>query len=85
MNPKEIITRRVWVNSDRSPQQVLDATCRSQRTDKTVVGAMPRGRGGEVEVFFCRVDRPMTDDELKIEYETQGFVPAPPLFSWGCK
>ena len=71
----DTIIRRVKVNRGQTPQQMLDATDRTQHTTASVVASMPRGSGEEVDVYFFRLGRFVTDDELAQEYEHRGLVP----------
>jgi hypothetical protein len=73
----DMIIRRVTVNRSRTPQDMLDATSRKQYTDRNVVKAMPRGKGEEVEVYFFKLGRFVSDDELQKEYELRGLTPDP--------
>lgn len=80
-----LIVRRVPVNRNRSPQEMLDATGRAQYTDPKVVDAMPRGTGDEVEVvFFKPLPEEYTspgfiyDDDLEKAYQRRNLVPAFP-------
>lgn len=73
-----LITRLIKVNRSRSPQEALDATNRAQYTDRTVVDAMPKGEGDEVEVLFFKLNRFVSDDDLEKEYELRGLKPADP-------
>ena len=73
----ETIVRRVRVDRSLTPQQVLDATGRSQYTIKSmVVESMPRGEGDEKDVYFFKLDRYATDDEIEQELALRGFKPA---------
>lgn len=72
------IVRRAKVNRARAPQAALDATGRKQYTDRTVVDAMPRGKGDEVEVYFFNVGRYVSDDEAENEFDLRGLKPADP-------
>ncbi len=78
----DMIVRRVTVNRNRTPQDMLDATGRNQYTDKDVVKAMPRGTGDEAEVIFFKVGRYLSDADLDKEYDLRGLKPADP-FSLG--
>lgn len=78
----DMIVRRVTVNRNRTPQDMLDATGRNQHTDKGVVKAMPRGTGDEVEVVFFKVGRYLSDADLEKEYDLRSLKPAD-LFSLG--
>lgn len=71
-----MIMHRVNVNRACTPKQVLDATSRVQyNTNSDVVTAMPRGEGDEVEVFFFKLGRYVSDDDLEKEYELRGLKP----------
>ena len=67
------IVRRVKVNRNRTQQEALDATNRTQNIDREVVCCMPIGEGDEVEVVFFKpepweysdIDY-MSDDDLKM-------------------
>lgn len=75
----KLIIRRVTVNRARKPQEVLDATGRTQYTDPKVVADMPHGEGdGETEVVFFQVGRFISDADLDKEYELRGLKPADP-------
>lgn len=73
-----IIVRKVKVDRSRAPQEVLSATGREQYISGAVVDNMPRGEGGEVEVFFFFLNRLVSDADLDREYEQRGFKPADP-------
>ncbi len=66
------------VDRKRKPQEMLDATGRTQYTDRKVVDSMPRGEGENAEVVFFKVGRYISDDDLKKEYELLGLKPADP-------
>lgn len=72
------IVRLVAVNRNRTPQEALDATGRKQYTDASVVSSMPKGEGDKAEIFFFKVGRFASDDELEEEFESRGFKPADP-------
>ena len=74
-----LIIRWVKVDRTRTPRQVLDATGREQYTDREVVDSMPWGQGKEVEVVFFKLDRHVSDTDLKKEYTLLGLVPADPF------
>ena len=74
----EMIVRRVKVNRDRTPQEMLDAIGWKKYFDKQVVPTMPRGEGDDVEVIFFNVGHHITDAELDQEYELRGLKPADP-------
>jgi hypothetical protein len=80
-----LIIRKVKVDRTRTSQQALDATGRRQCTDKSVVEAMPRGEGDEVEVIFFKprpeeYTRPgwMSDDDLEKALDRRNLKAAPP-------
>jgi hypothetical protein len=73
-----IIVRRVPVNRNRTPQQMLDATGRNQHTEKDVVKAMPKGEGDEAEIHFFTLGRYVRDADLDKEYDLRGLKPADP-------
>ncbi|HXF43908.1 MAG TPA: hypothetical protein VNK70_00285 [Candidatus Paceibacterota bacterium] len=73
-----LIIRRVKVDRSRTPQEALDATGRKQYTNRSVVAAMPRGEGEEVEVIFFNLGRYVSDNDLEKEYELRGLMPADP-------
>lgn len=72
-----IIVRRTKVNRKLAPQQMLDNTDRNQFTDKAVVDSMPAGEGEEVDVYFFKVGRNISDAELEKEYAFRGLKPDP--------
>ena len=77
------ITRKVKVNRNRSQQEALDATNRTQYTDRKVVDNMPKGEGEEVEIVFFKPDLSnrngfISDDNLEKEFELRGLKPADP-------
>ncbi len=77
-----LIIRRVKVDLTRTPEQMLKATGCHQYTDADVVEAMPKGEGGEGDVFFFK-PRPeaydqngwISDDNLEKEFELHGLKP----------
>jgi len=74
----DMIARRVSVNRNRIPQEVLDATGRKQYTDSGVVATMPKGDGDgdEVEVYFFKVGKYVSDVDLEKEFTSRGLKPA---------
>ncbi len=74
----DMLCRHVTVNRDRIPQAVLDATGRRQYLNQAVVCTMPRGTGGETEVFFFKNDGYASDVELKQQFTLRGLVPVDP-------
>jgi hypothetical protein len=74
-----LITRVVkGINRTITPKQVLDATGRTQYTDKDVVASMPRGQGEDKEVVFFKLSRSISDEDLEKEYALRGLKPADP-------
>lgn len=73
-----MVVRRVRVNRCRTPEQVIEATGRHQRINPNVVNAWPCGNGEEVEVWFFKLDRYISDPDLDREFELRGFKPADP-------
>ncbi len=73
-----LIIRKVKVNRNRSPKEMLDATGRKQYTDSGVVAKMPKGEGEETEVFFFNLGRFVNDNDLEKEYDLRGLKPADP-------
>ena len=73
------VVRRGKVNRNRTPQEALDATDRTQYTDRRVVDAMPKGEDDEVEVVFFKLGRFINDDDLEGEFELRGLKPADPI------
>lgn len=74
----DLIVRRVTVDRKRPPKAALEATKRNNYFNDSVVSAMPRGEGGEVEVVFFKVGRSLSDADLDKEYELRGLKPADP-------
>jgi hypothetical protein len=72
-----MIVRRVKVNRNLNPQEVLDATGRNQYTDKSVVATMPRGEDEETDVYFFQLGRYVSNADLVKEYELRGIEPDP--------
>lgn len=75
----EIIVRRVKVDRNRSPQEVIDATGRAQYAtiDKDAIATMPRGEGDEVEVWFVPAKRSIPPAEVPAFLAQYGLVPDP--------
>ena len=74
----DLIVRNVAVGRSLTPQEALTATGRKQYVDDEVVATMPRGEGNEGETVFFKLDRWVSDDELKKEYELRGLIPEVP-------
>ncbi len=78
-----LIVRTAKVNRSRSPQEAIDATGRTQYTDRKVVDAMSKGEDDEVEVVFFKPDLSnrngfISDDDLEKEFELRGLKPVDP-------
>ena len=73
-----ILVRHVRVDRSRTPKKVLDATGRAQYTEGDVVKGMPSGEGDETDVYFFKLGRNISDDDLEKEYALRGFKPADP-------
>lgn len=64
------------MKTTQSPQQLLDATKRTQYVDKTVLATFPKQQEGTLEFF--KLDKYISDDDLEKEYESRGLIPADP-------
>lgn len=73
-----LIIRKVTVNRNQSPKEVLNATGRTQYNDSGIVIGMPKGEGEETEVFFFKLDHHVNDNDLDKEYELRGLKPVDP-------
>lgn len=73
-----MIVRHTKVDRSLSPEEILDATGRNKYTNKKVVNGMPKGEGDEVDVYFFKVSRFISDEDLEKEYALRGLVPADP-------
>lgn len=73
-----VIIRRVRVNRLRSPQETIAATGRRQYLNDSVVAAMPRGEGDEVDVHFFKESRYLSDSALDEAFAKRGLKPADP-------
>lgn len=79
-----LIVRTAKVNRSRSQQEAIEATGRTQYTDREVVDSMPKGEGDEVEVVFFKLDLSnrngfISDDDLEKEFDLCGLKPADPI------
>ena len=72
-----IIIRRVKVDRTRTPQEVIDATGRTQYVDKNVLATMPKGEGDEVDVYFVPTKRLVPVKEVPAFLAQNGLVPDP--------
>lgn len=78
-----VVIRRVKVDRGRKPKDVLTLIEYNFFADNDVVEAMPKGEGGEVNVFFfkpdlCSQNGRISDDDLEKEFELRGLKPADP-------
>ncbi len=73
-----MITRRVTVNRNRTPEEAINATGRKKHIQDFVVATMPKGEGNEVEVIFFKVGKYVSDADLENEYDLRGLKPADP-------
>ena len=73
-----LICRIVTVNRVQEPRQALEATGRVLYVDDDVVKTMPRGKGEKAKVFFFKVGRYVSDDQLEEECASRGLVPTDP-------
>jgi len=73
----DMIVRHAVVNRNRTQQEMLDATGREKYTDRRVVDTMPRGEGDEVDVYFFKLGRYISDADLQKEYELRELKPDP--------
>ena len=71
------IVRRVTVNRDQTPEQMINATGRKQYVTAAVLSTMPRQGTGteEVELYFFNPGRHLTIDEQEQELAAYGLVP----------
>lgn len=77
-----MIFRDVEVDRSKTPQQLLDATGRTQYIDHSVVDAMPRGKGDKVKLGFFKLDLSdrggiISDDDLAKEFALRNLEPDP--------
>lgn len=71
-----IIVRHVRVDRTRTPKEVLAATGRSQYVTDSVAKTMPKAEGEKTDVYFFRLGRSVSDDDLEKEYALRGLKPA---------
>ena len=71
------IVRRVRVDRTRTPQEVIDATGRTQYVDKNVLATMPQGEGDEVDVYFVPTKRFVPVEDVPAFLAQYGLVPDP--------
>lgn len=73
-----MLIRHITVNRIRTPMEAIDATGRNKYLTDDVVRAMPKGVGDEADVFFFKLGRYVSDNELEKEYARRGLRPADP-------
>lgn len=75
---KNMIVRHVIINPNLTPKQLIEATGRKQLVTADVLATMPKSIGpDEDDVYFFKVGRNLTPEELDKEYELRGLVPNP--------
>lgn len=74
----EMIVFRVRVDRTRTPVQALVETGRYQKNDDQIVETMPMGNGSEVDIYFFKLGRSVSDEDLAKEYFNRNLVPADP-------
>lgn len=72
-----IIIRRVKVDRTRSPEEVVNATDRTQYVNKDVLATMPKGEGDEVDVWFVPTEGRVPVSETLAFLAQYGLVPDP--------
>lgn len=72
-----MIVRHVKVNRHLEPARVIDATGRVKYVNDDVLMSMPNAGEGEEDVFFFKLGKYVSVDELDREYERRGLVPDP--------
>lgn len=73
-----MLIRHITVNRIRTPMEAINATGRNKYLGTDVVAAMPRGKGKEVDVYFIKRDRYMSDDDWDKELVSYGLKPVDP-------
>jgi hypothetical protein len=71
----DMIVRHVAVNRKRSPMETINATGRNKYVSNGVVAIIPKGEGEEADVFFFKLNRYISDNDLEKEYELRGLKP----------
>lgn len=75
---KSVIVRRVLVNRDSTPREMLGTLDRKLHIDNDILHTMSHGKEIETEVHFFKVGQDMSDDDLEKEYALRGLVAADP-------
>lgn len=73
-----LILRHAIGNRNHTPEKALKATGRRQYVTDSVVKAMPRGATAEADVYFFKLGRYVSDDDLEKEYALCGLRPTDP-------
>ena len=73
------IIRKVKVNRSLTPQQAIDATCRTKYLNDEVVREMPMGEGEEVDLYLIPFKKKLAVDDLEKEVDKAGFVLVDPI------
>lgn len=73
----DAIVRRVAVNRNRTSRQMVEATGRTIYADDLSLVGMPCGKGEEVEVFFFKLGKETTREELKQALKLRDLVTDP--------
>ena len=73
----KVIVRRVTVNRDQTPEQMIAATGRKQYIDAKVLKTLPRQGSGteEFDMYFVPAERYLTIDEQEKLLADYGLVP----------
>ena len=77
--PEGTVIRRVKVDRNRTPQEVVDATGRTRylNLNEDVLATMPLGEGDEVDVYFVPTNRFVSVQEVPAFLARYGLVPDP--------
>jgi len=73
----EMIVLRIKVNRVRTPQEMLNATGRTQYADCEIVDTMPRNGGDEVDVCFFPLRKFTSVENVQKLIEQHGLKPDP--------
>lgn len=74
-----LITRRVSVDPTRSNRHVFAATGRPHRIREETIEAMPRGKGGEIEVVLFKGKQGQEPKDIRDEYRLRRLRPVDPI------
>ena len=70
-----IVIRRVHVDRNKRPQEILNDTRRIPLVDLYALRFMPKGDNAEVDVVFFKLDGTIEQADVKAEYEKRGLIP----------